>query len=105
MFEPSFVLTFSDRQWNMWIPGFGSEDLRPHKKLAPAEAHRQVILSAKKYLSIFHEDTTGSMYLIRIQIVMKKRQRLRFSAKKKPECCNKWNCMLTQRKETDRKDI
>ena len=31
-----------DRNWNMWIPGFGSEDLRPYKKLPSTEAHRQV---------------------------------------------------------------
>jgi len=39
-----------DRHWNMWIPGFGNEDLRPHKKLAPAEAHRQRMAIIKKSL-------------------------------------------------------
>ena len=31
-----------DRNWNMWIPGFGSEDLRPYKKAPATEAHKQV---------------------------------------------------------------
>ncbi|XP_065057692.1 uncharacterized protein LOC135685632 [Rhopilema esculentum] len=39
-----------DRHWNMWLPGFGNDDLRPHKKLAPAEAHRQRLAIIKKSL-------------------------------------------------------
>lgn len=27
----------------MWIPGFGSEELRPYKKQATTEAHKQVV--------------------------------------------------------------
>lgn len=26
----------------MWVPGFGSEELRPYKKAAVTEAHKQV---------------------------------------------------------------
>lgn len=26
----------------MWIPGFGSEDLRPYKKAVVTDAHKQV---------------------------------------------------------------
>jgi len=37
-----------DRNWNMWIPGFGSEDLRPYKKLPSTEAHRQRLALIKK---------------------------------------------------------
>ncbi|XP_047128927.1 transcription initiation factor TFIID subunit 12 isoform X1 [Hydra vulgaris] len=37
-----------DRNWNMWIPGFGSEDLRPYKKLPSTEAHRQRMALIKK---------------------------------------------------------
>ena len=33
---------FSERNWNMWIPGFGSEELKPYKKAATTEAHKQV---------------------------------------------------------------
>jgi len=36
-----YVLSL-DRNWNMWIPGFGSEDLRPYKKAPSTEAHKQV---------------------------------------------------------------
>eukprot|EP00794_Sanderia_malayensis_P002641 gene2641-3058_t len=39
-----------DRHWNMWIPGFGNEDLRPHKKVATADAHRQRMALIKKSL-------------------------------------------------------
>ena len=31
-----------ERCWNMWIPGFGSDELRPFKKQATTEAHKQV---------------------------------------------------------------
>lgn len=36
------LIVYLDRNWNMWIPGYGSEDLRPYKKLPSTEAHRQV---------------------------------------------------------------
>ncbi|KAK0137413.1 Transcription initiation factor TFIID subunit 12 [Merluccius polli] len=31
-----------ERQWNMWIPGYGSEEIRPFKKACTTEAHKQV---------------------------------------------------------------
>lgn len=34
--------SFSERQWNMWIPGFGSDEIRPFKKACTTEAHKQV---------------------------------------------------------------
>lgn len=33
---------FSERQWNMWIPGYGSDEIRPFKKACTTEAHKQV---------------------------------------------------------------
>ncbi|KAF5892281.1 transcription initiation factor TFIID subunit 12, partial [Clarias magur] len=30
-----------ERQWNMWIPGFGSDEIRPYKKACTTEAHKQ----------------------------------------------------------------
>merc|ERR1712048_103863 len=39
-----------DRNWNMWIPGFGSEDLRPYKKAPSTDAHRQRLALIKKAL-------------------------------------------------------
>ena len=32
----------TERNWNMWVPGFGSEDLKPYKKASTTEAHKQV---------------------------------------------------------------
>jgi len=37
-----------ERHWNMWIPGFGSDELRPYKKAATTEAHRQRMALIKK---------------------------------------------------------
>lgn len=39
-----------ERNWNMWIPGFGSEDLKPYKKSATTEAHKQRLALIKKTL-------------------------------------------------------
>ncbi|GBP16157.1 Transcription initiation factor TFIID subunit 12 [Eumeta japonica] len=30
-----------ERQWSMWIPGFGNDELRPYKRAALIEAHKQ----------------------------------------------------------------
>jgi len=40
--ETRDVLTYLERGWNMWIPGFSSDEIRPYKKPATAEAHKQV---------------------------------------------------------------
>ncbi|KAG7216893.1 hypothetical protein INR49_001547 [Caranx melampygus] len=32
-----------ERQWNMWIPGFGSDEIRPFKKACTTEAHKQCL--------------------------------------------------------------
>lgn len=37
-----------DRAWNMWLPGFGSDDLRPYKKAPTTEAHKQRLALIKK---------------------------------------------------------
>ena len=37
-----YLCLISERNWNLWIPGFGSEELRPYKKVATTEAHKQV---------------------------------------------------------------
>jgi len=41
------------RNWNMWIPGFGSEELRPHKKAPVTDAHKQRLALIKKTLKKF----------------------------------------------------
>lgn len=33
---------FLEKKWNMWIPGFGGEELRTYKKSVITDAHRQV---------------------------------------------------------------
>lgn len=33
---------FVEKKWNMWIPGFGGEELRTYKKSVTTDAHRQV---------------------------------------------------------------
>lgn len=37
-----------ERNWNMWIPGFGTEELRPYKRAAVTEAHKQRLALIKK---------------------------------------------------------
>ena len=39
-----------ERNWNMWIPGFGAQELRPYKRSAASEAHRQRLAVIKKAL-------------------------------------------------------
>lgn len=44
---------FLERQWNMWIPGYGSDEIRPYKKACTTEAHKQVKKMTLKYLEYF----------------------------------------------------
>ena len=37
-----------DKNWNMWIPGFGTEEKAPAKKALPTESHKQRINLIKK---------------------------------------------------------
>lgn len=37
-----------ERNWNMWIPGFGTEEPRPYKRAAVTEAHKQRLALIKK---------------------------------------------------------
>lgn len=39
-----------ERNWNMLVPGFGAEELRPYKKAATTEAHKQRLALIKKTL-------------------------------------------------------
>ncbi|XP_034949079.1 transcription initiation factor TFIID subunit 12 isoform X2 [Chelonus insularis] len=42
-----------ERNWNMWIPGFGTDEVRPYKRATVTEAHKQRLAlirkSVKKY--------------------------------------------------------
>ncbi|XP_022189564.1 transcription initiation factor TFIID subunit 12 [Nilaparvata lugens] len=39
-----------ERNWNMWIPGFGTDELRPYKRSAVTEAHKQRLALIRKTL-------------------------------------------------------
>ncbi|NWW89170.1 TAF12 factor, partial [Rhynochetos jubatus] len=41
-------LHLGERHWNMWIPGFGSEEIRPYKKACTTEAHKQRMALIRK---------------------------------------------------------
>jgi transcription initiation factor TFIID subunit 12 len=45
-----FFLFISERNWNMWIPGFGTDELRPYKRAAVTEAHKQRLALIRKVL-------------------------------------------------------
>jgi transcription initiation factor TFIID subunit 12 len=42
-----------DKNWNIWIPGFGHEDSRPFKKSFSTEAHKQRMALIRKTLKKF----------------------------------------------------
>ena len=45
------VFSFSsERHWNMWIPGFGTDELRPYKRATVTEAHKQRLALIRKAL-------------------------------------------------------
>ncbi|CAB4057078.1 TAF12 [Lepeophtheirus salmonis] len=45
--DVQFIL---ERNWNMWVPGYGTEEVRPYKKSAMTEAHRSRMALIKKTL-------------------------------------------------------
>ncbi|XP_046566154.1 transcription initiation factor TFIID subunit 12-like [Haliotis rubra] len=48
--EVKDVQLYLERSWNMWVPGFGSEEIRPFKKAAVTEAHKQRMALIRKTL-------------------------------------------------------
>ena len=42
------VFVISERNWHMWIPGFGTEELRPYKRAPTTEAHKQRLALIRK---------------------------------------------------------
>jgi len=42
-----------ERNWNMWIPGFGSEEIKTFKKSVSTEAHKQRLALIRKTLKKF----------------------------------------------------
>ena len=45
-------VSLPERQWNMWIPGYGSEEIRPFKKACTTEAHKQVSVCVRMSLCV-----------------------------------------------------
>ena len=43
----------AERQWNMWIPGFGTDELRPYKRAPVTEAHKQRMALIRKQMKKF----------------------------------------------------
>lgn len=39
---------FAERNWHMWLPGFGTEELRPYKRAPTTEAHKQRLALIRK---------------------------------------------------------
>ena len=37
-----------ERNWQMWIPGFGTEELKPYKRPPTTEAHKQRLALLRK---------------------------------------------------------
>ena len=52
-----------ERQWNMWIPGFGTDELRPYKRAPVTEAHKQRMALIRKTLKKYWFDATGSLFI------------------------------------------
>ncbi|KAK6168916.1 hypothetical protein SNE40_020072 [Patella caerulea] len=48
--EVKDVQLYLERTWNMWLPGFGSDDVRPFKKACVTEAHKQRMALIRKTL-------------------------------------------------------
>ncbi|XP_049782135.1 transcription initiation factor TFIID subunit 12 isoform X1 [Schistocerca cancellata] len=46
--EVKDVQLYLERDWNMWQPGFGMEELRPYKRTAVTEAHKQRLALIRK---------------------------------------------------------
>lgn len=46
--EAKDVQLYLERSWNMQIPGFGSDEIRPYKKALTTEAHKQRMALIRK---------------------------------------------------------
>lgn len=42
------VQMYLERNWHMWIPGFGTDELRPYKRSQTTEAHKQRLALIRK---------------------------------------------------------
>lgn len=46
--EVKDVQLYLEQNWNMWIPGFGTDELKPYKRAALTEAHKQRLALIRK---------------------------------------------------------
>lgn len=46
--EVKDVQLYLERNWNMWIPGFGTDEVKPYKRAAVTEAHKQRLALIRK---------------------------------------------------------
>ncbi|XP_031625682.1 transcription initiation factor TFIID subunit 12 [Contarinia nasturtii] len=46
--EVKDVQLYLERNWNMWLPGFGTEELKPYKRAAVTESHKQRLALIRK---------------------------------------------------------
>jgi transcription initiation factor TFIID subunit 12 len=46
--EVKDVQTYLERSSNLWIPGFGTDEVRPHQRTPAVEAHKQRLALIKK---------------------------------------------------------
>ena len=57
-----------ERNWNIWIPGFSSDELKPFKKSYSTEAHKQVFHTLNYCLTYILIDF---YFLKRVQLIKK----------------------------------
>uniref|UniRef100_A0ABD2WRN6 Transcription initiation factor TFIID subunit 12 n=1 Tax=Trichogramma kaykai TaxID=54128 RepID=A0ABD2WRN6_9HYME len=41
-------ILFTEKNWNMWIPGFGTDEIRPYKRSTVTESHKQRLALIRK---------------------------------------------------------
>lgn len=46
--EVKDVQLYLERNWNMWVPGFGTDEVRPYKRAAVTESHKQRLALIRK---------------------------------------------------------
>lgn len=46
--ETKDVQLYLEQNWNMWLPGFGTDELKPYKRAAVTEAHKQRLALIRK---------------------------------------------------------
>lgn len=58
---------FTERNWHMWLPGFGTDELRPYKRAPTTEAHKQRLALIRKAIKKYQ--LSGQMQLLIVSTV------------------------------------